>query len=111
MNAYVYAYIIILFIAVTPGILLHFPPGANGYIVAISHALFFTLIWEYTHKYVYSQTYSEGFQIQDLEATNFGPHPTEEQQKKMLQLDQLKGTCMSNDMCPSGSICKSGRCI
>ena len=111
MNAYVYAYIIILFIAVTPGILLHFPHVGNGYIVAITHGIIFALIWEYTHKYVYRNTYSEGFQIQELQTTSFGPHPSIDDQKKIEEIDQLIRACTSDDMCDTGTICKSGRCV
>jgi hypothetical protein len=111
MNAYLYAYIIILFIAVTPGILLHFPPVGNGYIVAITHGIIFALIWEYTHKYIYHYTYSEGFQIQGFQEPEYVPHPSIEQQKQMLTAEKTKTPCVSDSSCDTGLICRSGRCV
>jgi hypothetical protein len=111
MNAYLYAYIIILFIAVTPGVLLHVPPGGSAYVVATVHGILFSVIWLYTHKYIYHYTYSEGFQIQGFEVPEVPQNPTIEEQKKILEADQLISACVSDDMCETGKICRTGRCV
>ena len=111
MNAYMYAYIIILFIGVTPGVLFHIPPNGSPLIVATIHGLIFMLLWTYTHKYIYHHTYSEGFQMQEPDATDYVPNPTLEQQKQILIEDQNNKICTSDDMCDFGKICRSGRCV
>lgn len=106
-----YAYIIILFIAVTPGVLFHIPPINSPLIVATVHGIVFMLIWTYTHKYIYSNTYSEGFQIQGFQSSDYVPHPTPEQQKQMLIEEQSTKICVSDNTCDYGKICRSGRCV
>lgn len=106
-----YAYIIILFIGVTPGVLFYVPPNGFPLVVATAHGLIFMLLWIYTHKYIYHHTYSEGFQIQGPQAPDYVPHPTPEQQKQMLIADQSQKICTSDNMCEFGKICRSGRCV
>jgi hypothetical protein len=109
MNAYMYAYIIILFIGLTPGVL--FQVGGSPLIVATVHGLIFMFLWTCTHKYIYHHTYSEGFQIQGFQTPEYNPNPTTEEQKEMLKAEQTVKICTSDDMCDFGKICRSGRCV
>lgn len=54
-------YLAVLFVALTPGVLLSLPPKASKMTVVLTHAVVFTVIWHFTHRAVYSMT-SEGFQ-------------------------------------------------
>ena len=51
-----------LFFALTPGILLKLPEGGSKYIVALTHALVFALVYLFTHKMVYTFLYGENFE-------------------------------------------------
>jgi len=52
MTMIVSLYAALLFFILTPDVLLHLPPKANKYTVALVHALVFALIFHFTHKYV-----------------------------------------------------------
>lgn len=53
------AYLIILFVALVPGVLLRLPPGGSKLTVAAVHGLVFALVWHLTHKMVSRS--AEGF--------------------------------------------------
>jgi hypothetical protein len=53
MNAFVFVYIVLLFVVLTPGILVSLPPKGGKYAVAITHAVVFGAVWWITHKYVW----------------------------------------------------------
>jgi hypothetical protein len=53
MNAFVFVYIVLLFVVLTPGILVSLPPKGSKYTVAITHAIVFGFVWWITHKYVW----------------------------------------------------------
>jgi len=50
-------YIFILFFLLTPGILVTIPPHGSKYVIATVHALVFTLIFHFTHKWVRNHFY------------------------------------------------------
>ena len=62
-------YLIVLFVALTPGVLLSLPPKASKMTVVVTHAVVFTAVWYFTYKLVYSMT-SEGFQNEMNEEMN-----------------------------------------
>jgi hypothetical protein len=53
MNLVVFIYMVLLFVVLTPGILLSLPSGASKKIVALTHGIVFSLIWWLTHRYVW----------------------------------------------------------
>ena len=52
MNACMIAYIIILFVVLTPGVFVILPYHGSKYMVALTHGLIFGLVWHFTHKEV-----------------------------------------------------------
>jgi hypothetical protein len=60
-----FAFTALLFIALTPGILVTLPPKSTPIIVAVTHGILFALIYAITHKAVRRLTKKlEGFQEQ-----------------------------------------------
>ena len=53
------AYMFILFVVLTPGVLVNLPPGGSKYVVLATHAVIFTAVWHFTHKAL--QRATEGF--------------------------------------------------
>jgi hypothetical protein len=53
MNIILFVYIFLLFVLLTPGILLSLPPKGSKWTVAIVHGLVFALVWCLTNKYVW----------------------------------------------------------
>jgi len=56
MNVYTAIFAALLFIALTPGVLLSIPPGGSKLTVATIHALVFIIIYHYTHRAVLDAT-------------------------------------------------------
>jgi hypothetical protein len=72
MNLFVSLYVVLLFVLLTPGVLLTLPKGGSKLTVAVVHGFVFALVWHFTHKMVWRATAGlEGFQ-------------TEEEKKKMM---------------------------
>jgi hypothetical protein len=59
MNVALVVYMVILFVALTPGVLVNLPPRCSKYVVLATHALIFAAVWQLTHKAVGRLT--EGF--------------------------------------------------
>lgn len=53
MNIIVFFYIFLLFVLLTPGILLTLPPKGSKWTVALVHGFVFALIWAFTYKFVW----------------------------------------------------------
>lgn len=45
-------YVALLFIVLTPGVLLRLPPRSSTIVVAITHSLVFAIIYQFTNKHV-----------------------------------------------------------
>ena len=56
MNIYLSIYIALLFVLLTPGVLMSLPPGGSKLVVATTHGLVFALLYCLTHKYVWNAT-------------------------------------------------------
>ena len=56
MNVFMAFYLALLFVALTPGVLLSLPSGGSKLVVAGTHALVFVATYWVTHKAVYSAT-------------------------------------------------------
>jgi hypothetical protein len=54
-------YLVALFVALTPGVLLTLPKRGKKLTVAVVHGLVFALIWHFTHKVVWRFLHVEGF--------------------------------------------------
>jgi len=52
MNIALLAYMFVLFVALTPGVLVNLPPRCSKYIVLATHAVIFAAVWHFTHKAV-----------------------------------------------------------
>jgi hypothetical protein len=50
MNWLLFVIVVVLFYILTPGILLSLPPGGSKYLVALTHALVFALVWALIYK-------------------------------------------------------------
>ena len=61
-------YLAVLFVALTPGVLLTLPKGGNKMTVAVVHGLVFAVVWYFTHRIAwrYSMQLS-GFQNMNME--------------------------------------------
>jgi len=49
-------YLVLLFVLLTPGIVLSVPSGASKMTVAVVHGCIFALVWHFTHKQVWRMT-------------------------------------------------------
>lgn len=56
MNVYMSLYLALLFVALTPGVLLSLPPGGSKLVVAATHGVVFALIYCLTKNYVMNAT-------------------------------------------------------
>jgi hypothetical protein len=61
MHVLMLAYAALLFVVLTPGVLLRLPPNGSKMAVAVTHGLVFAVVWHFTHKMVWRVAY-EGFQ-------------------------------------------------
>lgn len=50
MNAFLFIVLVLLFVALTPNILLSLPPKASKLTVAFTHGLVFAVVWTLIHK-------------------------------------------------------------
>lgn len=52
-NTATFLYVIVLFVLLTPGILLRLPPKGSPLVVAIVHGVVFAVVMYFTHRMVY----------------------------------------------------------
>ena len=63
MNLFVSLYVALLFVLLTPGILITLPPGASKLTAAVTHGLVFALVYHLSCKMVWRMsTRLDGFQ-------------------------------------------------
>ena len=68
MSIYMLAYMALLFVVLTPGVVVSLPPRCGKLTVAVVHGLIFATVWHFTNKLVARATRSmEGFQVDDEE--------------------------------------------
>jgi len=48
------AFVVVLFVALTPGVLLRLPPGGSKLTVAVVHGVVFALVYHFTHHAAYA---------------------------------------------------------
>ena len=63
MNAGLSIFVVLLFVLLTPGILLRLPPKGNKYTVAVVHGLVFAVVLHFVCLYYFKKTegmYSKG---------------------------------------------------
>jgi hypothetical protein len=56
MNVYMSLYLSLLFIVLTPGVLLSLPSGGSKLVVAATHGVVFAMIYYLTHQSVWNAT-------------------------------------------------------
>jgi len=56
MNVYLSLYLALLFVVLTPGVLLSLPPGGSKLVVAATHGVVFALVYHLTYKAVWNAT-------------------------------------------------------
>jgi hypothetical protein len=56
MNVYMGIYLALLFVVLTPGVLLSLPPGGSKLVVATTHGVVFALVYCLTKNYVLNAT-------------------------------------------------------
>ena len=94
MNLYMSLYLAVLFVALTPGVLLTLPKGGNKMTVAVVHGLVFAVVWYFTHRMAmrYSMQLS-GFQdmnsmngeAEDVEEMNMNTEGFQERKRQMAK--------------------------
>ena len=63
MNLTMTLFTALLFVVLTPGLLLRIPPGGSTWTVALVHGLVFALVYHFTHKMVWRWSMGyEGFE-------------------------------------------------
>ena len=72
MNLFITGYLIVLFFALTPGVLLSLPPKSSKYVVALTHAVVFGLVYTLTHKHVWRLSHKMGHRDGFQEGINAG---------------------------------------
>jgi hypothetical protein len=87
MNLYMSLYLAVLFVALTPGVLLTLPKGGNKMTVAVVHGLVFAVVWYFTHRmaFRYSMQLS-GFQdmnAEEVEEMNMNTEGFQEKRREM----------------------------
>ena len=64
MNFVLFIVIVLLFVALTPGILVSLPPKSTKLVVALTHGVVFAVVWTLIHKPIWRLTHGfrfEGF--------------------------------------------------
>ena len=56
MNVYASLYLVLLFIVLTPGVVLSLPPGGSKLVVAATHGVVFAVVYYLTHRAVLNAT-------------------------------------------------------
>ena len=56
MNFFMAIYMALLFYVLTPGILVTLPPRGGKMIVAATHAIVFSIVYYFTHRFVWMST-------------------------------------------------------
>lgn len=83
MNLLSFVYVVILFVLLTPGVLVKLPPKGSLLTVAIVHGLVFALIYHLTHRTVYRLSV-DGFQ-DDMPMNEDMPVEEEKKEKFMMK--------------------------
>ena len=65
MNFLIIVYIALLFVLLTPSVLIKLPPKGSPLTVAIVHGLVFALVFYFTYRHVYRLTTNEAFVAED----------------------------------------------
>ena len=63
MNLILFLFLVILFVLLTPGILVYLPPRSSKLITAITHGFIFAVIWALVHKSLWRSTHNLGLNI------------------------------------------------
>ena len=84
MNILLFLILVVLFVLLTPGILVYLPPKSSKLTTAITHGVIFAIIWSLTHKFLMrttsrltSMTFMEGM-------TPTPPTPNPAQKKPVM---------------------------
>ena len=56
MNVYMSVFLALLFVLLTPGVLVSLPPGGSKLVVAATHGVVFAAVYYLTHKAVWNAT-------------------------------------------------------
>ena len=89
MNAFLFIVLILLFVALTPNILLSLPPKASKLTVAFTHGLVFAVVWTLIHKPLW----------------RFG-----ESMGHSMRMEGMATKCSADKDCKSPEKCTSGEC-
>jgi hypothetical protein len=69
MNAFLFIVLVLLFVALTPNILLSLPPKASKLTVAFTHGLVFAVVWTLIHKPIWRFGESLGMRMEGMTGT------------------------------------------
>jgi hypothetical protein len=117
MNFYSLGYLAVLFVVLTPGVLLRLPAGSK-LAVAAAHGVVLALVWHFTHRMV---DRLEGFQIPDIEAAKAAtmkaasmPPAVMAAMPAAAPMDvaaPMHGSCAKKEDCKGGQSCLNGVCV
>ena len=104
MNLFMSLYLVALFVALTPGVLLTLPKGGGRLTVAVIHALVFAVVYQLTYRMVWRNSVTiDGFDEQDETYNQLSA----ESQNISEELDEIKSRIDSMDA-PEGTTSKEG---
>jgi hypothetical protein len=64
-------FVAVLFVLLTPGVLVRLPPSGSKLTVAIVHGIVFAIVFHFTHKMVWRYIHRENFQGMMLQKERF----------------------------------------
>jgi hypothetical protein len=100
------AYLAVLFVVLTPGVLLRIPVGSK-LAVAAAHALVFAVVVHFTKRYVLRAT--EGFQDEKQEMPDAAAENIKAAEEKIQAARESE--CVKKDDCKGGKSCLNGVCV
>ena len=56
MNILLFLILVVLFVLLTPGIVVYLPPKSSKLTTAITHGVIFAIIWSLSHKFLWRTT-------------------------------------------------------
>lgn len=99
MNALLFIVIVLLFVALTPGVLVSLPPKASKLTVSFTHGLIFAIVWTLIHKPIwrFGESISRGMKMEGMTSVDAPKDGS------------MGGKCLPNNVCTVGK-CKDNTC-
>lgn len=105
MNLLMIAFTVILFVLLTPGVVLSLPPKGTLVTMAVVHGLVFALIYHFSHKAVSALS----TQMDDYQMDGFDDMEEDKASGGQMGAAPQGSMCKFSDQCMSGA-CNGGIC-